>query len=315
MAAVQSMWLQTQLPAEILPRAAVGNRRGVISAQAPAAPRGIEPASPLLGSAANSLPFKVSILIPTYNDGGAIAQTISDVLKIGYPCAVELIVVDDGSTDGTDELLAQIDDARLITCRHETNRGKGAALLSAASLATGSYVLLFDADLDYSAEDIPRILAPVLANRCRVVYGTLLCGYNTVRRSYRCASGSRLLTWLANILFDACITDLRARIKLIPISMLDGLALRETGSGLDAEVTAALLKRGIRPFEVPVRYYGRQLSPGKRLSWRDALACVRILVQVRMRRKAADRREDGQGYDTAIGQRNDLLFPGCVDAV
>jgi dolichol-phosphate hexosyltransferase len=318
MAAVQPMWKQTLPATEILPDAA-GSVHEDTAAQAQTGPRGIEPTGRHLGSAVNSHTFKLSILMYAYNDDTTVSQAIREVLKVDYPCDIELIIVDDGSTESMHELLSQINDARLITYRHKPNQAGGAAPLSAASLATGSYVLLFNADLDYSAEDIPRILAPVLADRCSVVYGTLLCGYNTMRRSYRYARGSRLLTWLANVLFDACITDLHACLKLIPVGMLDGSAFREPGFGFETELTAILLKQGIRPFEVPVSYYGCQYSPDKKNSWRQAITFIRILLQVRLRRSQVDlrvhQRLDHQGYGTAVAPRDHPLFPRRVDAV
>ena len=233
-------------------------------------------------------PIKLSILMPSYNEGGTIVQAVSEILNTDFPCGIELIVVDDGSTDKTEILLSQIRDDRFIVCRHPVNKGKGAALLSAASLATGTHLLPFDADLEYAAADIPRLLGPVLSGRCSVVYGTRLFGYNTVYQSYWYARGNRLLTFLANILFNASLTDLHTCLKLIPAVMLKDLRLREIGFGLDTEVTAMLLRRGIRPFEVPVSYHGRSHAQGKKITWRDAIECVWILVRVRFRSRAHD---------------------------
>jgi dolichol-phosphate hexosyltransferase len=285
---------QTLLPVGILPGPAARSLPGPSAIPAPTAPSYVEPASRHLGLAPNSLPFKLSILMSAHNAEATIVEAVTEVLKADYPCAIEVIVVDDGSADSTDELLSRIDDARLTIYRPGMNQGKKAALLSAARIATGSYVLLFAADPGYSAGDIPRLLAPVLADRCRVVYGTMLRGHHTMRQSYRCARGSRLLTWLANILFDACISDLHSRLKLIPVTVLNELVLREPELGSDTEMTALLLKQGIRPFEVPVRYYGGQHPAGQKISWRTAIACVRILLKVRMRRR------DGRGYDPAM---------------
>lgn len=275
MAAAQPMLEQVLVPAGVLD--------DMIAVPARTGPRDIERASRRLRPAFDSFSFKLSILMPVYNEEATVVQAISEVLKINYPCIMELIVVDDGSTDGTYDLLSKVDDDRVMVYRHVTNRGKGAALLSAAALATGSYILPFDADLEYSAADIPRILAPVLSGRCAVVYGTRLFGCNTVYQSYRYARGNRLLTRLANILFDACVNDLHTCLKLIPMAMLDELVLRERGFGLDTEMTALLLKRGVRPFEVPVSYYSRSHAQGKKIGWRDGVACVRILLQVRLR--------------------------------
>jgi dolichol-phosphate hexosyltransferase len=232
------------------------------------------------------MPFKLSILMCAYNEERTIMQAIREVLEIGYPCDVELIVVDDGSTDATAKLIAQIRDPRVVTENHPDNRGKGAALLSGAALASGTHIIPFDADLEYVPEDIPKLLAPVLKGRTDVVYGARLFGCNTVYQSYRYALGNRLLTWLANLLFNAHLSDMHTCLKLMPLAMFRSLPLRETGFGLDTELTALLLKHGIRPFEVSVSYYGRSHVQGKKITWKDAFSCLRILLRVRLARNS-----------------------------
>jgi dolichol-phosphate hexosyltransferase len=232
------------------------------------------------------VPIKLSILMCAYNEERTIARAISEVLAADYPCDMELIVVDDGSTDATQAVLARINDPRVIIHRHSGNRGKGAALLSASSIAGGTHILPFDADLEYSPDDITRLIHPVLKGRCDVVYGTRIFGFNTMYRSYRYAMGNRLLTRMANILFDAYLSDLHTCMKLIPLAMFRSLNLRESGFGLDTEVTALLLKAGIRPFEVPVSYYSRTHDEGKKINWRDAVVCMSILLRVRLLRSS-----------------------------
>jgi hypothetical protein len=210
--------------------------------------------------------FKLSILMPAYNEEATIVQAVAEILTTDYPCAIELIVVDDGSTDRTGVLLSQINDA----------------LRTAASLASGTHILPFDADLEYAAEDIPRLVEPILAGRCSIVYGTRLFGCNTVYQTYRYALGNRLLTNIANILFNAYLSDLHTCLKMMPLPMLRELDLREKGFGLDTEMTALLLRRGLRPFEVPVRYYSRSHAQGKKITWRDAVICAWILCRVRI---------------------------------
>ena len=277
MATAQPMWEQVLLPPELLHGATVDGAtveslHDTFARQAPTGPRGIGRASRHRGPAVNPFALKLSILMPVYNAEANVARAVSEVLKVDYPCAIELIVVDDGNTDGTYDRLSMVDDNRVVVYRHELNQGKGAALRTAASLATGSYIVPFNADLEYSAEDIPRLMAPVLKGRCSVVYGTRISGRNTVYHSYRSARGNRLLTQLANILFDACVSDLHTCLKLVPRATFNELALRESGFGLDIELTASLLKRGVRPFEVPVTYY---MSPavGRKKGRRDAVAC------------------------------------------
>ena len=304
MASAQPMWEQDVLPARLLHDATAEGLHDTIARQAPTGPRDIGRARRQLGPAVNPFAPKLSILMPVYNEEANAARAISEVLKVDYPCAMELIVVDDGSTDGTYNRLSMVDDDRVTVYRHVAKRGKGAALLTAASLATGSYMVPFNADLEYSAEDIPRLMTPVLKGRCSVVYGTRISGRNTVYHSYRSARGNRLLTQLANVLFDACISDLHTCLKLVPRATFNELALREPGFGLDVELTASLLKRGVRPFEVPVTYYSRSHSQGKKVSWRYAVACARILLRVRMgsaSAESADRqRQYGRTYDAPV---------------
>jgi glycosyltransferase involved in cell wall biosynthesis len=225
---------------------------------------------------------KLSILMCAYNEEQRIGRAIAEILQTDYPCDVELIVVDDGSTDGTPALLARLDDPRVMVYRHVVNLGKGAALRSAVKLGTGTHAVPFDADLEYSPADIPRMLEPVLSGRSDVVYGARLFGFYTVYQSYRYAKGNRVMTQLANMIYDAGLSDLHTCLKLIPLPLLKTLPLSETGFGLDTEITAQLLKLGIRPFEIPVSYYSRSHAEGKKIRWQDAVACVRILLQVKM---------------------------------
>ena len=269
---------------------------------------------------ASGTPVKLSILMCAYNEERTIVQAISEVLAEDYPCDMELIVVDDGSTDATPALLAHVNDPRVIIHHHPGNVGKGASLLSAVSIASGTHILPFDADLEYAPEDITRIIHPVLKGRCDVVYGVRIFGFNTVYHSYRYAVGNRLLTRMANILFNSYISDLHTCMKLIPLAMFKSLNLRESGFGLDTEVTAMLLKAGVRPFEVPISYYSRSHAEGKKINWRDAIRCVSILFRVRLLRssqpKALERAKQvgvmageststGWGAVRALGVRDD----------
>ena len=250
-----------------------------------AAPDSLEAAAgslPRHPATLRNAPVKLSILMCAYNEEQRIGRAITELLQTDYPCDVELIVVDDGSTDGTPLLLAQIDDPRVTVYRHVVNLGKGAALRSAVKLATGTHAVPFDADLEYSPADLPRMLEPVLAGRSQVVYGARLFGFYTVYQSYRYAKGNRVMTQLANMIYDAGLSDLHTCLKLIPLPLLRTLPLSEVGFGLDTEITALLLKLGIRPFEIPVSYYSRSQAEGKKIRWQDAVACVRILVQVKM---------------------------------
>jgi dolichol-phosphate hexosyltransferase len=232
---------------------------------------------------ARSSGLKVSIVMCAYNEEARITQAIWEVLLADYPCEMELIVVDDGSTDDTAKLAAKVSDPRLTVHQCAENGGKGAAFLAGAQLATGTHILPFDADLEYAAEDIQRLIQPVMKRRYDVVYGARLFGLNTVYQSYLYATGNRVLTRFANIIFNASLSDMHTCLKLVSTDLFRTLALRETGFGLDTELTATLLRLGIRPFEVPVSYYSRSHAEGKKISWRDGVECLAILLRVRLR--------------------------------
>jgi hypothetical protein len=153
------------------------------------------------------------------------------------------------------------------------------------------------------------MLAPVVAGRCDVVYGTRLFGVNTVYQSYRYAMGNRFMTLVANVLFDSYLSDLHSCLKLVPRALFDSLRLRETGFGLDTEITASLLRRGIRPFEVPVSYHSRTHAEGKKISWKDGVACLQILGRVRFARDRRPRTVDAVGVRTTVGTRR--VLPGA----
>lgn len=240
--------------------------------------------NPALGSG-RGVPRQVrlSIVMPAHNEERTVAQAISLVLDQPMPCWTELVIVDDGSTDATSELIAAFDDPRITVVHHPMNLGKGVAVLSGARVATGTHLLVFDADLEYSPRDIPRLLAPVLAGHANVVYGARLFGMNTLYPSFRYAIGNRATTLAANVLFDSCLTDLHTCLKLIPLDVFRSLSLSQRGFGLDTEITAELLRQGLRPYEVPVSYSGRSRAEGKHLTWRDGVRCLSVLGSVRLR--------------------------------
>lgn len=228
----------------------------------------------------------LSIIMPVYNEARTVGQAVERVLAVEYPCPVELIVVDDGSADDTAGILDEYGQFGIRVVRHHVNFGKGAAVRTGVSQASGTHVLILDADLEYSPTDIPALLGPVLEGKSDYVFGTRVFGMNTCFRSFKFALGGRVLTLAANLLYDSCLTDLHTCLKLVPLADFRAMELRENGFGLDTELTARLLRSGVRPFEVPVSYAGRSVAEGKKINWRDGMRCVSILTRVRAGRNA-----------------------------
>ncbi|HEY5178513.1 MAG TPA: glycosyltransferase family 2 protein [Dermatophilaceae bacterium] len=229
--------------------------------------------------------MKLSILMPVYNEFATLASAVKEVLAVDYPCDVELVIVDDGSTDGTLSLYeALAEDSRVSIQRHAQNQGKGAAIRTAAEVATGDYVIMCDADLEYTPAEIPSLLLPVLHGDAKVVYGTRTFGSHNAY-SYLYVLGNRGVTTAANVLFNCYISDLETCFKLIPTTLYREMDIRETGFGMEAEVTGKLLRRGIRPFEVPISYRSRSREAGKKLTWRDGVQAVWILARERFVRR------------------------------
>jgi glycosyltransferase involved in cell wall biosynthesis len=226
---------------------------------------------------------KLSILMPVYNEAETLNYAVKRVLDVAYPCEIELVLVDDGSTDGSSELVARLDDARITKGAHRANRGKGAALETAASMASGDYVIICDADLEYTPADIPALLAPVIAGDAEVVFGTRTFGSHTAF-SFWYVAGNKAVTMAANILYNSYLSDLETCFKLMPLSLYRSLELRQQGFGVEAEIAAKLLRAGIRPYEVPVNYKARGREEGKKLTWRDGVEALWILLQLRLRK-------------------------------
>jgi dolichol-phosphate hexosyltransferase len=224
---------------------------------------------------------KLSILMPVYNEVATLTSAVERVLAVDYPCDVELVLVDDGSGDGTWPLIDKLDDARVVKSRHAVNQGKGAALRTAAGLASGDYVIPCDADLEYAPSDIPSLLRPVLNGEAEVVYGTRSFGSHTAY-SFWYVVGNWAVTMAANVLFNAWLSDLETCYKLMPLSLYRDLDLREEGFGIEPEITAKLLKRGLRPYEVPINYRARGREEGKKLTWRDGVAALWVLTRIRL---------------------------------
>jgi glycosyltransferase involved in cell wall biosynthesis len=225
----------------------------------------------------------LSILMPVYNEESSVSRALKQALAVTYPCDVEFVVVDDGSTDATASELSALTDERLRVIRHERNQGKGAAIRTAVGHASGDYVVMLDADLEYDAADIPGLLRPVLEGRADVVYGNRQFGSHSAF-SFWYVMGNKGVTLAANIIFNSYISDLETCFKLMPLALYRELDVRSTGFGMEAEVTGKLLRRRIRPYEVPISYHARSREEGKKITAWDGVEAVAILARERMRR-------------------------------
>ncbi|SCL15458.1 glycosyltransferase family 2 protein [Micromonospora inyonensis] len=228
--------------------------------------------------------MKLSILMPVFNEEERIADALKQALAVEYPCDIELLVVDDGSRDGTAEVLSRVDDARLRVITHPRNAGKGAAIRTAVAHAEGDYMVILDADLEYDPQDIPRLLAPVLDGRAEVVYGNRTFGSHSAY-SFWYVMGNKGVTTAANVLFNSYIGDLETCFKLMPVELYRSLDVRSRGFGMEAEVTGKLLRRRIRPYEVPISYRARGREEGKKITWKDGVEALWILGRERTRRR------------------------------
>jgi glycosyltransferase involved in cell wall biosynthesis len=226
---------------------------------------------------------KLSILMPVYNEEARVAAAVKQALDVAYPCEVELVIVDDGSRDTTAEILNSLDDPRVTVVIQPRNQGKGAAIRTAADTARGEYMVILDADLEYDPQDIPKLLAPVLDGKADVVYGNRSFGSHS-SFSFWYVMGNRAVTTYANILFNCYIGDLETCFKLMPLALYRSLDVKSRGFGMEAEVTGKLLRRGVRPYEVPISYRARTREEGKKITWKDGVEALAILARERVRR-------------------------------
>lgn len=228
---------------------------------------------------------KLSILVPSYNEGSSVTEVVGILLGIDLPVPFEVILIDDGSTDGSIGSMKSAQPKRNFKLlRHETNMGKGAAVLTGLNAATGTHCVIFDADDEYDPNDLVQMTLAFDRPRVRIVYGSRMHSGGTSHPSLIHYLGNNLMTAVANILFSSAITDLHTCLKMFPIEVLRAFKLTETGFGLDTEITAEMLRRGLRPFEVPISYNGRTKAQGKKIRFRDSVHFLWVILRVRFLR-------------------------------
>lgn len=226
--------------------------------------------------------MKLSIVMPVYNEKQFIRTIIDRVLAV--PLAGierELIIVDDFSTDGTREALEGLSLPGVIIVRHDRNRGKGAALRTGFSRATGDVILIQDADLEYNPSDYPGLLAPILDGHADVVYGSRFLGGPHRVHLFWHMMGNRFLTLLSNMMSNLNLTDMETCYKVFKRPVLEGLILRSDRFGFEPEFTIKTARRGWRFYEVPISYHGRDYSEGKKIGWKDGISAIYTIIKYR----------------------------------
>jgi glycosyltransferase involved in cell wall biosynthesis len=223
---------------------------------------------------------KVSILIPVYNELGTLKEILQKVEDADF-CGLEkeIILVDDCSTDGTRELYK---DLQYKVLYHEYNQGKGAALRTGFKEATGDIIVIQDADLEYDPADYKPLIQLILEEKADVVYGTRLAGGKPSRSfMFHHLLGNKFLSLLTNVLYGSTLTDMETCYKAFRADFIKGIEIKSNRFDFEPEITAKVLKRGARLYEVPVSYYGREFAEGKKITWRDGFHAIIALVKFR----------------------------------
>jgi glycosyltransferase involved in cell wall biosynthesis len=225
---------------------------------------------------------KLSVIVPVFDERNTVVEIVRRMRAVELPVDLEIVIVDDGSTDGTRDVLRQLADSTVRVINHDVNRGKGAAIRSGLAHVSGDLVLVPDADLEYDPEDWPKLLAPMLRGKARVVYGSRFTGE---RRNMLFLHwvGNRFLSLVTNVLYNTTLSDMETCYKLFDRTLLDSITLRAQRFEFEPEVTAKILRRGVRIYEVPISYTGREFDEGKKITWVDGFVALWTLVKYRFK--------------------------------
>ena len=225
---------------------------------------------------------KLSVIVPVFNERNTVGEILRRMRAVDLDLEREFVVVDDGSDDGTTAVLSQLGDSTVKIVSHARNQGKGAAIRTGLENVTGDLVLIQDADLEYDPEDWPKLIAPILKGRASVVYGSRFTGE---RRNmlYTHWLGNKMLSVATNLLYNTTLSDMETCYKLFDRRVLDGLTIESDRFDFEPEITAKILRKGIRIYEVPISFAGRELVDGKKITWRDGFSALGALVKYRFK--------------------------------
>jgi glycosyltransferase involved in cell wall biosynthesis len=225
--------------------------------------------------------MKLSIIIPVYNEKGTLREILDRIKNVNIGnIEKESVVVDDFSTDGSREILKGEEGKGVKIFYHEKNAGKGAAIRTALRYVTGDLVIIQDADLEYDPEDYKRLLSPILKGKADVVYGSRFTGERRNMFFWHWV-GNRFLTLITNILYNTTLSDMETCYKLFKAEVIKGLRIRSNRFNFEPEITAKVMKKGIRIYEVPISYTGREFNEGKKITWKDGFSALWTLVKYR----------------------------------
>ncbi len=224
--------------------------------------------------------MKLSVIVPVFNEASTLKEVVAAVENIAI--TKEIILVDDGSTDGSREILTELDEEKedLRALFHDRNQGKGAALRTGFAAATGDILLVQDADLEYDPLDFPRLVAPIMEDKADVVFGSRFAGGEAHRVLYFWHSvGNRFLTLLSNMFTNLNLSDMETGYKVFRHSAIEGLVIQENRFGFEPEITTKFARRGCRVYEVGISYHGRSYEQGKKIGWRDGFRAIWCIVK------------------------------------
>jgi glycosyltransferase involved in cell wall biosynthesis len=223
---------------------------------------------------------KLSVIVPVFNERNTLQEIVRRMRAVELPIDLEIVIVDDGSSDGTRKILSQLEDSTVRVLLHPTNKGKGAAIRTGLAAVTGDLVLIQDADLEYDPEDWPKLLRPVFAGKATVVYGSRFTGERRNMMFWHWM-GNRFLSLTTNVLYNTTLSDMETCYKLFDRQVLDGVTIKANRFDFEPEITAKLLRRGNRIYEVPISYAGRDFDEGKKITWRDGFVALYTLIKYR----------------------------------